>query len=66
MAVQYSQNAVFSFEKGSICQNHSSGSHHLLKNCPSKIFDSPPLTGGGIYPLTLYCYLENPAQTEGT
>ena len=30
--VQYSQNAVFSFEKFSNCQNHSSsGSHHLVK-----------------------------------
>ena len=39
--VQYSQNAVFSFEKGSNCQNHSSsGSHHPVKNSPSKIFDS--------------------------
>ena len=30
--VQYSQNAIFSFERGSNCKNHSSlGSHHLLK-----------------------------------
>ena len=40
--VRYSQKTVFSFEKGSNCQNHSSsGSHHLVKNPPpSKIFDS--------------------------
>ena len=39
--VQYSQNAVFSFEKGSNCQNHSSsGSHHPVKKFPySKIAD---------------------------
>ena len=29
--VQYSQNAVFSFEKFSKQQNHSSDSHHLVK-----------------------------------
>ena len=48
--VQYSQNAVFSFGKGSNCQIHSaSDSHHLVKKIPpSKI---PP---------TLYRYLENP------
>ena len=33
--VQYSQNAIFSFEWGSNCKNHSSsGSHHLLKKFP--------------------------------
>ena len=33
--VQYSQKAVFSFEKGSNCQNHSSsGSLDLVKKCP--------------------------------
>ena len=31
---QYWQNAVFSFEKCLNCQNHSSGSHHLVKNPP--------------------------------
>ena len=48
--VQYSENAVFSFEKGSNCQNHSSlGSHHLVNNLTSKISKfSPP--SGGIYP----------------
>ena len=36
--VQYSQNAVFSFEKLSSRQNHSSsGSHHLVKNTPSSV-----------------------------
>ena len=51
--VQYSQKAVFSFEKGLNCQNHSlSGSHHPVKKLlpPSKISDSPPPTP--------YCYLE--------
>ena len=39
--VQYSQKAVFSLEKGSNCQNHSSsGSFHLVKSSLSKIFDS--------------------------
>ena len=33
--VQYSQKAVFSFEKGSNCQNHSSsGSLDLVKKMP--------------------------------
>ena len=41
--VQYSQKAVFSFEKGLNGQNHSSsGSHHLVKKIHlSKISDSP-------------------------
>ena len=40
--VQYSQKAVFSFEKGSNGRNHSSsGSHHLIKKIlpHSNIFD---------------------------
>ena len=43
--VQYSQKAIFSFEKGLIGQNHSSsGSHRLVKKSPlSKISDSSPL-----------------------
>ena len=49
--VQYSQNAVFSFEKGLNHQNHSpSGSHHPVKNSPSKISDSP----------NPHCYMETP------
>ena len=36
--VQYSQNAVFSSEKGSNNQNHSSGFHHLVKKFP--LFDT--------------------------
>ena len=54
IGVQYSQNAAFSFEKGSNCQNHfSSGSHHLVKNPPSaKFLISPPT--GGEKPWTLY------------
>ena len=36
--VQYSQNAVFSFEKFSNRQNHSSSdSHHLVKKSPSSV-----------------------------
>ena len=55
--VQYSQKAVFGFEKGLNCQNHStSGSLHLVKKSPhpSKISDSPPIVssppgiGGGM------------------
>ena len=35
--VQYLQNIVFSFEKGSNSQNHSSSdSHHLIKKSPQK------------------------------
>ena len=53
--VQYLQNAVFNFEKGLNRQNHSShGSHHPVKNFPSKISDSP-------HP-TPYYYLENPGK----
>ena len=49
--VQYSQKAVFSFEKGLNHENQSSGSLHLVKNPPSKISDSPT---------TPHHYLENP------
>ena len=39
--VQYSQKAVFGFEKGSNHQNHySSGSHYSVKTPPAKL--SPP------------------------
>ena len=49
--VQYSQKAVFRFEKGMNCQNHSSsGSLHPIKYYPKGI--DPPHTP--------YCYLENP------
>ena len=49
--VQYLQKGVFSFEKGSNCQNHfSSGSLHPVKRSrPSKISDSH-LTGKGEFP----------------
>ena len=42
--VQHSEKAVFSFEKGSNCQNHSSsGSNHPVKNfSPSKKANSHP------------------------
>ena len=50
--VQYSQKAVFSFEKGLNCQNHSSSGSlcPVTPLPPSKISDSP-------HPLLL---LENP------
>ena len=35
--VQYYQNAVFSFEKFSNQQNHSSDSHHLVKEIPAAV-----------------------------
>ena len=46
--VQYLQNVIFSFEKDSSGQYHSfSGSHHLVKKSPSKIYLTPTLTGEG-------------------
>ena len=45
--VQYVQNVLFSFEKDSSGQYHSSGSHHLVKKSPSKIYLSPTFTGEG-------------------
>ena len=48
--VQYSQKAVFSFEEGLNGQNHSSGSHHQVKNPLQQHFRFSP---------TFYCYLEN-------
>ena len=40
--VQYSQKAVFSFEKGLNGQNHCSGFHHPVKNHPQAKFPIPP------------------------
>ena len=54
---QHSRKAVFSFEKGSNCQNHSSDSLHLITP-PSKVCD-PPHWGEFPTP-TPYHYLENP------
>ena len=54
--VQYSQKVVNSLEKGSIHQDHSSGSFHPLTPSPVK-FLIPPT---GRNPPTPYCYLENP------
>ena len=59
--VQYSQKAVFRFEKGLNGQS-SSGPHHLVKKSPtppssSKISDSSPLGG---FSSTPYRYLEKP------
>ena len=60
--VQYSQNAVLSFEKSLNHQNHSSGSHQPLPSPPQAKFLIPaPLPLGGFTPTTTsYCYLENP------
>ena len=54
--IQYLQNVVFSFEKGSNGQNHSSsGSHHQIKKISPAKNPIPP-TGGGDFshPLTLF------------
>ena len=41
--VQYIQNAIFCFEKGSNRQNHySSGSHHLVNPPPLTKISYPP------------------------
>ena len=52
--VQYSLKAVFTFEKGSNCQSHSSsGSHHPVKKspCPAKFLIPPGESLGGDLPL---------------
>ena len=42
--IQYLQNVVYSFEKGSNSQNHASkGSHYPQQNLPCKISHLPPL-----------------------
>ena len=44
IVVQYLQNVVFSFEKGSNGQKYSSsGSHHLIKKSPQQNFPSLPV-----------------------
>ena len=63
--VQYSQKAVFSFEKGSDRQNHSSsGSLHPVKKFPSTIKFLIE-RGGRISPPhpTPYRYLEKPGRS---
>ena len=59
ISVQYLQNVVFGFEKGSIGQNSSSSdSHHPIKKCPcSKVSHYPPTEG--IPPPQKKNYLEN-------
>ena len=55
--VQYLQNVVFSFERGSYSQNHSlSNSHYFMKKFPKQNFPFPPLGGFPPYSLKL---LEN-------
>ena len=57
--VQYSQKAVFSFEKGSNSQNHFSSGYLHPYSPLSKISDSnAPLAW--IFPPTPYRYFENP------
>ena len=61
--VQYSQKAVFSFEKGSNHQNQSSSGSLYLVNTPPppvKFPIPPPTEGGGIHLPTPYDYLQNP------
>ena len=50
--VQYSQNAAFSFEKGSNCQNHSSSGylHPVNPTSPSKVSGCYPTP----HPLPLF------------
>ena len=49
--VQYIQNAIFCFEKGSNRQNHySSGSHHLVNPPPLTKISNPPDQWWGMYP----------------
>ena len=50
--IQYSQKAVFSFEKCSNQQNHSSSGslHPVNRIARSKTYDSLPTSGGGIRP----------------
>ena len=54
--VQYFQNVVFSLEKDSKSQNHSSsGSHHPIKKVPpSKIFHFPPIVEDFTHPWLLF------------
>ena len=53
--VQYSQKAVFSFEKGSNCQNHSSsGSLHPVKTFHSVKFPIPSSPPSPHNPLPLF------------
>ena len=49
----YSQNAVFSFDKGLNCQNHSSpGFHHMVKNPNPAKYSIPLPLRGNLPPLT--------------
>ena len=49
--VQYSQKAVFSFEKGLNHQNYPSpGSLHLVKRFPPSKISNPPTSRGDLLP----------------
>ena len=52
--VEYLQNFVFNFEKDSISQNHSSGSHHAIKKSPFSKISHLPLRENSPQPLTLF------------
>ena len=55
--VQYLQEVIFNFEKGSNGQNHSpSGSNHLIQKFPSKISDSYTNGEEGFTPTTFQFY----------
>ena len=58
--IQYLQNVVFSSEEGQNGQNHSSVTHHQLKNPPRQDFASPLL--GKPLPTPCWHYLQNPAR----
>ena len=61
--VQYSQKAVFSFEKGSNCQNHSSSdSLNLVKKFPPSKISSPPTPPFTAIWKTLACVAKNEFQ----
>ena len=57
--VQYSQNAVFSFEKFRIVKITSPQVLNTGNKIPPVKFLIHPLVGGGDLPLTLYNYLGN-------
>ena len=57
--VQYSQNAVFSFEKFRIVKITSPQVLNTGNKIPPVKFLIHPLVGGGYLPLTLYNYLGN-------
>ena len=53
--IQYLQNVVFSSEEGQNGQNHSSVTHHQLKNPPRQDFASPLLGKPSPLPVGTIC-----------